>query len=147
VEALRTQHYSRRFLHDDKHRLPLLVEAGLVHVQFESIHSFLDGNGRLGRLLITLLLCAKGTLKQPLLYLSLYFKAHRSQYYDHLQRVRTEGAWEEWLQFFLEGTATIAQEASETAMRVPPAVFGRSAKDRRTGAFRLVRAGPLDKRE
>lgn len=107
-----------RFLHDDKHGLPLLVEAGLVHVQFESIHPFLDGNGRLGRLLITLLLCAKGALKQPLLYLSLYFKAHRSQYYDHLQRVRTEGAWEEWLQFFLEGTATTAQEASETAMRV-----------------------------
>lgn len=107
-----------RFLHDDKHGLPLLVEAGLVHVQFESIHPFLDGNGRLGRLLITLLLCAKDALKQPLLYLSLYFKAHRSQYYDHLQRVRTEGAWEEWLQFFLEGTATTAQEASETAMRV-----------------------------
>jgi len=107
-----------RFLHDDKHGLPLLVEAGLVHVQFESIHPFLDGNGRLGRLLITLLLCAKGALKQPLLYLSLYFKAHRSQYYDHLQRVRTEGAWEDWLRFFLEGTATTAQEAAETATRV-----------------------------
>jgi Fic family protein len=84
-----------RFLHDDKHGLPLLVEAGLVHLQFESIHPFLDGNGRLGRLLITLLLCAKSALKQPLLYLSLYFKKHRSQYYDHLQRIRTEGAWEE----------------------------------------------------
>ena len=107
-----------RFLHDDKHGLPLLVEAGLVHVQFESIHPFLDGNGRLGRLLITLVLCAKGALKQPLLYLSLYFKAHRSQYYDHLQRVRTEGAWEEWLRFFLEGTATTAHEAAETATRI-----------------------------
>jgi len=107
-----------RFLHDDKHGLPLLVEAGLVHVQFESIHPFLDGNGRLGRLLITLLLCAKGALKQPLLYLSLYFKTHRSQYYDHLQRVRTEGAWEEWLKYFLEGTATTAQEAAETATRI-----------------------------
>lgn len=107
-----------RFLHDDKHGLPLLVEAGLVHVQFESIHPFFDGNGRLGRLLITLLLCAKGALKQPLLYLSLYFKAHRSQYYDHLQRVRTEGAWEEWLRFFLEGTATTAREAAETATRI-----------------------------
>jgi len=107
-----------RFLHDDKHGLPLLVEAGLVHVQFESIHPFLDGNGRLGRLLITLLLCAKGALKQPLLYLSLYFKKHRSQYYDHLQRVRTEGAWEDWLRFFLEGTALTAQEAADTATRI-----------------------------
>jgi Fic family protein len=107
-----------RFLHDDKHGLPLLVEAGLVHVQFESIHPFLDGNGRLGRLLITLLLCAKGALKQPLLYLSLYFKKHRNQYYDHLQRIRTEGAWEEWLRFFLEGTALTAQEAAETATRI-----------------------------
>lgn len=115
-----------RFLHDDKHGLPLLVEAGLVHVQFESIHPFLDGNGRLGRLLITLLLCAKGALKQPLLYLSLYFKKHRSQYYDHLQRVRTEGAWEEWLKFFLEGAATTAQEAGETATRI----LGLFSKDR-----------------
>jgi len=107
-----------RFLHDDKHGLPLLVEAGLVHVQFESIHPFLDGNGRLGRLLITLLLCAKGALKEPLLYLSLYFKAHRNRYYDQLQRVRTEGAWEQWLEFFLEGAATTAQEAAETATRI-----------------------------
>jgi cell filamentation protein, protein adenylyltransferase len=107
-----------RFLHDDKHGLPLLVEAGLVHVQFESIHPFLDGNGRLGRLLITLLLCAKGALKEPLLYLSLYFKKHRNQYYELLQRIRTEGAWEEWLEFFLEGTATTAQEAAQTATRI-----------------------------
>jgi Fic family protein len=107
-----------RFLHDDKHSLPLLVEAALVHVQFESIHPFLDGNGRLGRLLITLLLCAKGALKEPLLYLSLYFKKHRNQYYELLQRIRTEGAWEEWLEFFLEGTAANAQEAADTATRV-----------------------------
>jgi Fic family protein len=106
------------FLHDEKLRLPLLVEAGLVHVQFESIHPFLDGNGRLGRLLITLLLCAKRALKEPLLYLSLYFKTHRSRYYDLLQSVRTEGAWEEWLQFFLEGTAATAEEAAETATRI-----------------------------
>jgi Fic family protein len=98
--------------------LPLLVEAGLVHVQFESIHPFLDGNGRLGRLLITLLLCAKRALKEPLLYLSLYFKTHRSRYYDLLQRVRTDGAWEEWLQFFMEGMAATAQEAAETATRI-----------------------------
>jgi len=107
-----------RFLHDEKQQLPLLIQAGLVHVQFESIHPFLDGNGRLGRLLITLLLCAQGALKQPLLYLSLYFKLHRSQYYDQLQRVRTEGAWEEWLEFFLNGVTTTAQEAAETATRV-----------------------------
>lgn len=107
-----------RFLYDGKHGLPLLVEAGLVHVQFESIHPFLDGNGRLGRLLITLLLCAKGALKEPLLYLSLYFKKHRNHYYELLQRIRTEGAWEEWLEFFLEGTAVTAQEAAETATRI-----------------------------
>ncbi len=113
-----------RFLHnededeDDKHGLPLLVVAGLVHVQFESIHPFLDGNGRLGRLLITLLLCAQGALKEPLLYLSLFFKTHRDKYYDHLQRVRTEGAWEEWLEFFLEGAATTAQEAAAAATRI-----------------------------
>ena len=107
-----------RFLHDEKHQLPLLVMAGLVHVQFESIHPVLDGNGRLGRLLITLLLCAKGALKEPLLYLSLHFKLHRSQYYDRLQRVRTQGAWEEWLEFFLDGVTTTAREAAETATRI-----------------------------
>jgi Fic family protein len=103
------------FLHDDKHRLPILVEAGLAHVQFESIHPFLDGNGRVGRLLITLLLCAKGALSEPLLYPSLYLKIHRSQYYELLQRVRTEGAWEDWLAFFLEGVASAAEEASDIA--------------------------------
>lgn len=118
AEMLECLDHFERFLHDDKHGLPLLAEAGLVHAQFESIHPFLDGNGRLGRLLITLLLCAKGALKEPLLYLSLYFKLHRNQYYDHLQRIRTEGAWEEWLRFFLEGTATTAQEAAETATRI-----------------------------
>jgi Fic family protein len=106
-----------RFLHEAKHRLPVLVEAGLVHVQFESIHPFLDGNGRLGRLLITLLLCAKGALTEPLLYPSLYLKSNRNQYYDLLQRVRTEGAWEDWVAFFVEGIALAAQEAADTAER------------------------------
>jgi Fic family protein len=106
------------FLHDGKHKLPVLVEAGLIHVQFETIHPFLDGNGRLGRLLITLLLCAKGTLREPLLYLSLYFKAHRQRYYDLLQRVRTEGVWEEWLAFFLEGTETTALQAASAAVQI-----------------------------
>ena len=104
-----------KFLHDDKYRLPVLVEAGLIHVQFESIHPFLDGNGRVGRLLITLLLCAKGALSEPLLYPSLFLKTHRSRYYELLQRVRTEGAWEDWLAFFLDGVASTAQEAAETA--------------------------------
>lgn len=108
-----------RFLHndDERHKLPVLVEAGLVHVQFESIHPFLDGNGRVGRLLITLLLCSKGVLTEPLLYPSLYLKTNRSQYYDLLRRVRTDGAWEEWLAFFLDGIAAAAQEAADTAER------------------------------
>jgi cell filamentation protein, protein adenylyltransferase len=106
------------FLHDEKHKLPVLVEAGLIHAQFETIHPFLDGNGRLGRLLITLLLCAKGVLREPLLYLSLYFKAHRQRYYDLLQRVRTEGGWEEWAKFFLEGTETTARQAADTAVQI-----------------------------
>src|SRR5580704_5490047 len=106
-----------RFLHDGRHKLPVLVEAGLVHVQFESIHPFLDGNGRLGRLLITLFLCSKGVITEPLLYPSLYMKTHRNRYYELLQRIRTEGAWEEWLQFFLEGIGSAAQDAADTAER------------------------------
>ncbi len=106
-----------RFLHDENHQLPVLVDAGLIHVQFESIHPFLDGNGRLGRLLITLLLCAKGGLTEPLLYPSLYLKAHRGKYYDLLQRVRKEGIWETWLAFFLDGVAEAADEAADTAQR------------------------------
>jgi Fic family protein len=107
-----------RFLHDEKRKLPVLVEAGLIHVQFETIHPFLDGNGRLGRLLITLILCAKGILQEPLLYLSLYFKTHRQRYYDLLQRVRTEGIWEEWTEFFLEGTEITARQAADTAVQI-----------------------------
>ncbi len=107
-----------KFLHDETQTLPLLVQLGLIHVQFETIHPFLDGNGRLGRLLITLLLCARGALREPLLYLSLYFKTHRNVYYDLLQRVRTQGAWEEWLVFFLEGTEATAKQASETAVEL-----------------------------
>ena len=94
-----------KFLHSPT---PILLKAALAHVQFETIHPFLDGNGRVGRLLITLLLCAEKVLQQPLLYLSLFFKQHRDAYYHHLQRVRTEGAWEPWLEFFLEGVVTVA---------------------------------------
>lgn len=107
-----------RFFHDAEHKLPILVEAGLVHVQFETIHPFLDGNGRLGRLLITLFLCSKGALREPLLYLSLYFKTNRDRYYELLQRVRTHGAWEEWLAFFLEGTEITARSAAEAAKQI-----------------------------
>ena len=107
-----------RFLHDDPEPTPILVKAALAHVQFETIHPFLDGNGRVGRLLITLLMCSEGVLQQPLLYLSLYFKQHRQLYYDHLQAVRTQGAWEEWLGFFLEGVIAVAGSATETARRI-----------------------------
>jgi len=107
-----------RLFHDEKHQLPILIKAGLIHVQFETIHPFLDGNGRLGRLLITLLLCSKGALREPLLYLSLYFKTNRDRYYELLQRVRTHGAWEEWLAFFLEGTEITARSAAEAAKQI-----------------------------
>jgi Fic family protein len=107
-----------RFLHGDPTPTPTLVKAALAHVQFETIHPFLDGNGRLGRLLITLLLCAEGALAEPLLYLSLYFKTHRDVYYELLQRVRLEGDWESWLRFFLEGVVETAEQATATAHRI-----------------------------
>jgi Fic family protein len=107
-----------RFLHGEPERLPVLVRTALAHVQFETIHPFLDGNGRIGRLLITLLLCAEGVVNQPTLYLSLYFKAHREEYYDRLQAVRTDGDWEGWLRFFLEGVFETSQQAVSTAQRV-----------------------------
>ncbi|HEY6761285.1 MAG TPA: Fic family protein [Baekduia sp.] len=103
-----------RFLHDEEVALPLLVKAALAHAQFETIHPFLDGNGRVGRLLITLMLCAERVLSRPLLYLSLYFKQHRDVYYERLQRIRTHGAWEEWVRFFLEGVAEVAAETTAT---------------------------------
>lgn len=103
-----------KFLHNDD-RLPNIVKAALAHVQFETIHPFLDGNGRLGRLLITLFLSANNVLREPTLYLSLYFKTHRSTYYDLLQRVRMAGDWESWLSFFLEGVTGTADQAAKTA--------------------------------
>lgn len=102
-----------KFLYDKK--IPVLEKAALAHVQFETIHPFLDGNGRVGRLLITLLMCWQGVLHQPLLYLSLYFKKHRSVYYDLLQKVRAEGDWEAWLTFFFEGVRETTDEAVKTA--------------------------------
>jgi len=104
-----------KFLHNDPVKTPLLIKAALAHVQFETIHPFLDGNGRLGRLLITFLFCAEGALREPLLYLSLYFKQHRQQYYDLLQSVRLNGDWEAWLRFFLTGVEETANQAAQTA--------------------------------
>ena len=98
------------FLYTDS-PLPSLVRLGLIHYQFEAIHPFLDGNGRVGRLLITLLLCAWGLLPQPLLYLSAYFEAHRQEYYDHLLGVSQYGTWEAWLRFFLRGVAEQSLDA------------------------------------
>lgn len=106
------------FLHDRNARTSALVKAGLAHVQFETIHPFLDGNGRVGRLLITLLLCAEGILSEPLLYLSLYFKRHRSRYYELLDSVRRDGDWEAWMAFFAEGVAETAEGAVATARRL-----------------------------
>jgi Fic family protein len=107
-----------KFLHLERDDLPVLVQAGMAHVQFESIHPFLDGNGRIGRLLITLFLCVRGVLADPLLYLSLYMKQNRSRYYELLQKVRTEGAWEEWLRFFLAGVADTANDVVSTTRRI-----------------------------
>ena len=104
-----------KFIHADTPEIPALIEAGLVHVQFETIHPFLDGNGRLGRLLIAFLLCTQGILKEPILYLSLYLKTHRQTYYDLLQWVRDRGDWEAWLEFFLEGIAETSRQAADTA--------------------------------
>jgi len=105
------------FIHDQT-PMPALVKVGLVHSQFETIHPFLDGNGRVGRLLITFLLCEKGALRRPLLYLSHYLKLHRQEYYDRLQAVREKGDWEGWLRFFIEGVRTVADEAADTARRI-----------------------------
>lgn len=105
-----------KFLYDAT--LPTLIKAALAHHQFETIHPFLDGNGRLGRLLITFILCVEGMMHEPLLYLSLYFKTHRQSYYDHLQLVRETGDWEEWIQFFLKGVIETANQAVETAQKI-----------------------------
>ena len=106
-----------RFLHNQD-ALPVLVKIGLAHAQFETIHPFLDGNGRVGRLLITFLLTERGVLHKPVLYLSHYFKRHRQSYYDHLQQVRDNGDWEDWLSFFLRGVIEVAAEAADTARKV-----------------------------
>lgn len=114
------------FLNDETIKLPILIKAALAHVQFETIHPFLDGNGRLGRLLITFMLCHEGLLKEPLLYLSLYLKTNRQKYYDHLQSVRETGDWESWIKFFLTGVIETSGQACDTAQ----AIIKLFAKDR-----------------
>jgi Fic family protein len=128
-----------RFLHETSDGLPHLVRAGLAHVQFETIHPFLDGNGRVGRLLITFMLCHAGVLREPLLYLSLYFKQHREEYYRLLGQVRTKGDWEAWLSFFLEGVRETADGAVATARRLNALSLedrdGIAPKGRRAGSM------------
>jgi Fic family protein len=106
------------FLHQEDDGLPLLLRAGLVHAQFETIHPFLDGNGRVGRMLVTLLLTDKRLLNEPVLYLSLYFKKHRSVYYDRLNGTRHRNGWNEWLDFFLQGVRDTANQAAQTAIEI-----------------------------
>ncbi len=106
------------FLHDQPQRTSMLIKAALAHVQFESIHPFLDGNGRVGRLLITLLLVNSGALQLPMLYLSLYFKTHRQAYYDFLNKIRTDGDWETWLDFFADAVRVTAGQAVDTVRRL-----------------------------
>ncbi len=107
-----------RWLHDEPEPTPVLLKAGLAHVQFETIHPFLDGNGRVGRLLIALILAAEGVLREPLLYLSLYLKQNRTRYYDLLQGVRQNGDWEAWIEFFADGVRETAEGAVQTARRL-----------------------------
>ena len=104
-----------KFLHEGKTTVPLLIRCGLAHAQFETIHPFLDGNGRVGRLLITLMLCEEGALSRPLLYLSVFLKAHRAEYYDRLTAIRQHGHWEPWPKFFLRGVSQTARAATRTA--------------------------------
>jgi Fic family protein len=113
-----------RFIHDEYGFTPPIIKAGLAHVQFETIHPFLDGNGRVGRLLISLMLVEDGVLSRPFLYLSLYFREHRADYYDALQRVRTNGDWEGWLRFYLIGVEVVANQAADTVTALT-ALFAR----------------------
>ncbi len=131
-----------KFLQEGRGELPPVVRAALAHVQFETIHPFLDGNGRTGRLLIAFLLCEEGVLERPLLYLSLFLKQRRDDYYRLLNDVRLRGDWEAWLEFFLEGTAQVAENAVQTAQRLV-SVFEEDAarlrdEGRRSGSARTV---------
>lgn len=127
------------FLHDARDSVPLLIRCGLAHAQFETIHPFLDGNGRVGRLLITLMLCEERALSRPLLYLSLYLKACRAEYYDRLTAIRQQGHWEQWLMFFLRGVTVTAQAATRTAHEIVALRDAhRSGVDKNAKAFALL---------
>jgi Fic family protein len=121
------------FLHDKPERSSLLIKAALAHAQFETIHPFLDGNGRIGRLLVPLLLCLEGVLREPLLYLSLYFKSHRDRYYELLNAVRIKGEWEAWVEFFLEGVQEMAENAVGSARRLADMMSRDRARIQRLG--------------
>jgi Fic family protein len=116
-EMLEALHDLEAFIYSHE-PMPDLIKVGLVHAQFETIHPFLDGNGRIGRLLITFLLCERQIMRRPLLYLSHYFNQHREAYYDHLQAIRDHGHWERWLKFFLRGVVEIAEEATATGQAI-----------------------------
>lgn len=122
-----------QFLHDQPARMSPLLKAGIAHVQFETLHPFLDGNGRLGRLLITFVLCTEGVLSQPLLFLSLYLKTHRDRYYEALQRVRTHGEWREWLEFYLQGVTEVAGASTDTARAIVRLFNGDDQRIQRLG--------------
>jgi len=139
------------FIHQDAPSLPLLVRAGLVHAQFESIHPFLDGNGRVGRLLITFMLCAEEVLREPVLYLSLFLKKHRRLYYDRLNGTRGDEGWTAWLDFFLQGVRDTANQAARTASSIDKLfrtdkekieLFGRGAASALL-IYRYAQANPL----
>ena len=125
-----------RFLHATEDGISPLARAGLAHVQFETIHPFLDGNGRLGRLLIVLMLCDAGLLDEPSLYLSLYFKSRREEYYQRLDAVRTQGDWEGWLRFFFDGVTATSGQAVDTAQRLLGLFQG--DRDKLRGAGRIA---------
>ncbi|MEQ9518412.1 MAG: Fic family protein [Parvibaculum sp.] len=111
-------HDLEKFLNEENPNLPPLIRFGLAHAQFETVHPFLDGNGRMGRLLVTLLICRDDILTKPVLYISHYLKQHRARYYDLLQATRNDGDWEAWLKFFLTGISEVANEAAQTATRI-----------------------------
>jgi Fic family protein len=139
------------FIHQDGESLPLLIRAGLVHAQFESIHPFLDGNGRVGRLLITFMLCAEEVLREPVLYLSLFFKKHRRLYYDRLNGTRGSEDWKEWLDFFLQGVRDTANQAARMAGSIDKLFQADKEKIERFGrgaasalvVYRYAQANPL----
>lgn len=138
-----------KFVNDVPERTRPLLKAGIAHAQFETLHPFLDGNGRLGRLLITLILVQAEVLRAPMLYLSLYFKEHKAAYYDHLQRVRTEGAWVDWLLFFFRGVEEVSKRAGETIRAIRELFDKHQAKILQSGnrAAAMLRVFEIAKRE